>query len=601
MVENDESRHMQLNRRRFIELSGAAGAISLAGCADLVSNEGDGTDGGGGDGSGARHVSMTNKIPAELQWNNSNPSTRAEISRRAIFDRFVAYNIKTGEFEGYAISDWSHGGNTFELTVREDLTWENGDDVTAEDVATQLNLGLKTGASYAGYTESIEATDDTTVTFTFNSELGEQIPKYDILAARYLHQKASEFGKFLDQIEEDEEAGLQALTEFAYSEPIASGPWTIESKDQQQLLLKKRDDHPDAGNINFDEYVFKYYEDNNSVYQALKNDEIDSAFNLYAPPDVVESFPENFMQVQTPGAWGYGLVPNHDHQHMGDRAVRQAIQYVINRKQVVNNVSAASKSVPPYPVGIPSSKQEQWIGDHTDAFDDYGADTAATEKATEVLENAGYAQQDGNWVDSDGNVVEVPIVEPSGWNDWNDATKTIVDQLSSFGFAASSESRDYGTLTDTVWPNSDFAITTGGWLDGVPQGVYPYFSLHHQLVKNSRGFSYNYPAADTTRGGDRGDVTVPAMDGSGEQTINPSDRLDELAVASDEATINEITVELAWVTNQDLPMLPVMEKMGQSFIDAEGEWSMPDEGTDSLGIRYPNTWLPRTGDLEYKG
>lgn len=587
-----------VGRRRFLQFAGASGAVALAGCADLIQS--DNGDGGGGGKSG-RHVSNTNTVPKDIQWNTSNPSNRAQISNRALFDPFVRYNFATSEFTPYAISDWSYGGDTFEMTVRDGLTWSNGDDVTSADVATQLRIGMKTGATYADYTNAIETPDEKTVSLQFDSKINQKIVEFQILAEREVHQKESEFGKYLEKINENEDEGLKQLQEFAYQEPIASGPFEYDSADQQQLLLTLREAHPDSGKINFGEYVFKYHDGNQAIHQALKNNDIDSVFTVFTPTETVNSLPDNIKQVQTPSNWGYGLVPNHNHKHLGDRAVRKAIQFVINRKQVVGNVSPDSKQVPPYPMGISSGGQEQWLGDAIENFESYGPDSSQTKKAATVLKDAGYTKQNGAWTDSKGNTVKLPIIEPSGWTDWNTATQTIVDQLNSFGFKASADPRKYGTLSSTVWPNGDFALATGGWLDGAPQGAYPYFSLHHQLVKNFRGFTYNYAAADKTRGGKRADVTVPAQTGSGTTTVNPAKRLNELAAGADEATTKKITTDLAWVTNQDLPMIPVMEKVEQTFLTDGNEWKIPAPDADVAQVRFANTWLPRMGEIEYTG
>lgn len=597
MAKRTNSHGETIDRRRFLQFAGASGAVALAGCADLVQpGNGDGNGGTGG-----RHVSNTNTIPKDIQWNTSNPSNRAQISNRLLFDPFVRYNFAKSEFTPHAISDWNHGGKTFELTVRDGLKWSNGDPVTSADVATQLRIGMKTGETYADYTEAIETPDEKTVKIQFASKINQKIAEFQILSERDLHQKESKFGKFLDEIEKDEDAGLKKLQEFSYQEPIASGPFEYKRADQQQLVLTLRDDHPDAKNINFDEYVFKYHDGNQSTHQALKNGAIDSVFTVYTPTETVKSFPEEVKQVQTPSNWGYGLVPNHDHRHLGDRAVRQAIQYVINRKQIVNNVSPDSKQVPEYPMGIASESQKEWLSDAIGDFESYGADSSQTDKAAQVLKDAGYTKQEGTWTDSDGKTVELPILEPSGWTDWNTATQSIVDQLNSFGFKARSEDRDFGTLSGNIWPNGDFALSAGGWLAGAPQGAYPYFSLHHQLIKNFRGFTYNYAAADKTRGGKRADVTVPARSGSGSTTINPAKRLSELAAGADEATIKKITTELAWVTNQDLPMIPVMEKVEQTFLTDGDEWKIPKPDADVAQVRWANTWLPRVGKMEYTG
>jgi peptide/nickel transport system substrate-binding protein len=322
---------------------------------------------------------------------------------------------------------------------------------------------------------------------------------------------------------------------------------------------------------------------------------------MYIPQRIVEQLPDKVRQVKLPSVWGYGVVPNHDHKHAGDRAVRQAIQYVINRKQTARNVSKASKTPAPIPTGIAPDNVDNWLGDAKNDFETYGVDSTQTNKATKVLNDAGYKKSGGTWKDPEGENVSVPITVPSGWSDWTTATETIVDQLNDFGFDSTSNGAQFGTIQGNLWPNGDFAFISGGWLAGAPRGTYPYFSLYHQMIYNERGFNYNYPAADKSRGGSNADTTVPSRTGSGSMTVNSKKRLGEIAQSTDESEIEEITIEQAWVANQDLPIIPVLEKVTQSFLTGGDKWALPEQGADIQQVTAPGPWLAQKGELQYNG
>ncbi|WP_050050780.1 hypothetical protein [Halostagnicola sp. A56] len=83
-------------------------------------------------------------------------------------------------------------------------------------------------------------------------------------------------------------------------------------------------------------------------------------------------------------------------------------------------------------------------------------------------------------------------------------------------------------------------------------------------------------------------------------TVNPSDRLSVLSETADEELIQEIINEQAWVTNVDLPMIPVMEKQEQTFL-ATDQWSVPEQGAEISQVRWANAWLIRQGELQYNG
>ncbi|WP_229380271.1 ABC transporter substrate-binding protein [Haloterrigena salifodinae] len=587
MTNNNRGCASHIDRRAFLQVAGASSAVALAGCT-----------GGNGTGDGT-HVSYTNQVPTKIQYNPLNPTSYSQYSHYLLFDRFANFNFAKGEFIPYLIQDWEFGDGSFEMTVRDGVTWEDGDDVTAGDVATQLRLARLTGGTIDQFTDSVEVADDRTVVLELAGEVNPRIVEFNALGQRFMTLKESEFGEYVEMFEDDAEKAQSEIQSHAYKDVIANGPFTVSERGNQQILLEKRDDHPDSDNINFDRVAFRYLDGNTAVHQAIGADELDSVM-VFAPPNVVNNFPDHIRMETIPGKVGYGLIPQHNHEHTGDRAVRQAIAHVLDRETIVKNVGETLKQAPPLPVGIPSDDQKRWLGDAYDSFEDYGVNERQTDDAEQILLDAGYSKDGDTWVDGSGNVVELPITVPSGWTDWVTATQTIVDQLNDFGFESQVDSRNFSALNGTVWPNGDFVLSAGGWLPGGGRASFPYFSLHHQLLEHYRGFTYNYTPANENRGGSNGDVTIPSRTGSGTMTVNPSDRLEELSETSDEATTREISIEQAWVTNVDLPVIPVMEKQEQAFL-ATDEWSVPEQGSDVSQVRWPHLWLIRQGELQYDG
>ncbi|WP_225333582.1 ABC transporter substrate-binding protein [Halomicrobium urmianum] len=620
MAKDSSSYGDVLSRRRFVELTGVSGVAALAGCGgdedggdssdgsdgSSGSDGSDGSDGeGGGDGGSAEvydatYRNITNQVPTNVQFNLQNPNSVSSITHYNLFDAFAKFNYAEGELVPYAITDWEYAGDTFEMTIREGLTWENGDPVTSEDIAVQLRLNQLTNESMWGYTESIDTPDERTVVLNIPESVNPTIVEFDVLEQSFVHQKADIFGEHLEAYESgDEDEATRQFQDFAYQDVVASGPWTLDSAGQQQFQLSRREDHPDAENINFSNYVFQYIDGNQQTHQALINLDIDAAYSMFTPPEVVEQIPDVIEHVTMAAKWGFGLAPNHAHEHAGDRAVRQAISYVINRQAIVDNVGDTLKTAPAVSVGIPTDDQERWLGDAMDEFESYGVDESMHDEAAAVLEEAGYEQDGNTWVDENGNAVELPVTVPTGWTDWVTAAETAVDQLSEFGFQARTDSRSFDSILGSVWPNGDFVLAAGSWLPGGGQAAFAYFSLYHQLVENVDGLTINYPPANSTQGGENADVTVPDMDGN-EMTVNPSDRLEELSQTTDEELIQEIVTEQAWVTNVELPIIPVIEKLEQSFLGGEN-WDVPDADAPVAQARWPSVWLPRHGELSYAG
>lgn len=57
--------------------------------------------------------------------------------------------------------------------------------------------------------------------------------------------------------------------------------------------------------------------------------------------------------------------------------------------------------------------------------------------------------------------------------------------------------------------------------------------------------------------------------------------------------------ELAYVTNQTLPVLPLQEKLAQSFQTTD-DWNVPKKGSNKYQLYWPTEWLPRMGEWTKK-
>lgn len=57
--------------------------------------------------------------------------------------------------------------------------------------------------------------------------------------------------------------------------------------------------------------------------------------------------------------------------------------------------------------------------------------------------------------------------------------------------------------------------------------------------------------------------------------------------------------ELAYVTNQTLPVLPLQEKLAQSFQSTD-DWNVPAKDSSKTQLYWPTEWLPRSGDWTAK-
>ena len=616
MASDDSDYSDVLSRRRFVELTGVSGAAALAGCgggggedtpgdggSDGDGGDGDGGDGGsdggdgdGGDGDGGdggdggmdvKDVTLVgatnNGVPSDLHFNMHATQNVAAYAVLDVFDQFMKYDAANGEFVPYAISDYSVDGTTVTLTIRDDLVWQDGDDVTAEDIVTQFEMLNLVNNPVADFVESTEADGEKTVVLNLADETNQTILLHQLAQLR-VNSKSEIFGEF------DNAEDLQGFTWHGEDQDvIGSGPWQFDSKDNQQLTLTRFGDHPDASGINYSEYQYLQRQGNEQGHQGLLGGELDVHISLFTPPPVVDNFPDHVVEANPPAKWGYGICFNHDDPDFGQREVRQAVAHVVNRQAVVDNAGPRTKVATSAPCGITPKDIDRWVGDSMDSFESYGVDASQNEKAAELMREAGYEGEVGGSWSKDGETLSVDFISPAGWTDWTTATESIVDQLNAFGIDAS-----VNTLPGSDWTNAfvegNFQLGARPWTPGQPRSAFPYFPLRHQLLATAFNGGHNYPADE--------EFTMEGGPG-GEFTFNPKETVQSVATTTDEAEVQEKITQLAYHNNQELPFLSVVGKLEQSWLTSD-DWNVPEEGSDVLQVRWPANWLPRQGKLQAK-
>ncbi len=583
----DDTKYSDLvNRRRFIELAGVSGAAALAGC----DGGGSGQNGSGtGDSDGVvdkTHASALQADPTNRTLNNYHTQLASEPARRLVFDRYVAYSFETNEFIMDALEEWEFEEDQATLTFRDDLSWSNGDQVTTEDIDVQFQLLEKTGSQLTSFVDSTEVVDDLTYQLTLTGPTNPQMVKF-ALSNTWVDTPASEFEQFVDR----DASELQTwVWEENSDNVLTSGPFKYEDRNQQNWNFSRNEEYRLSENINFSEWTFDAYSEASVPQQDFSagGKRFDSAWSMFAAPETVDSFQDYVVEIRSILAkWGYGMVFNHDDEIFGDRAVRQAIAYIVNREQMVENSGPRTKFAASVPCGIAPKDIDTWLGDTKSNFETYGVGESQTEKATQVLEDAGYTKNNGTWENSDGTKVQAEYLTPGGWSDFTTNTNTVVDQMNSFGFDISVATRPTSDWQGAI-SESNFKIATFYWLPGQARSTFPYFPLEHQLRFTAMNGGHNYPFDS--------EQTIPAMDGSGETTVTPIETVEQIAEQPTNDDARPLVQEAAWHNNVDLPFLSLVSKFEQSWLTND-EWDVVEEGDPDRAVKWPPFWLPRRGKL----
>jgi len=233
MADESNSYRDVLSRRRFVELTGVSGAAALAGC-DGASDGGSdgGTDGEGednttddgssGDGESSQmypDFALTNWVgddnPNNLHFNIFNTNGLVPFAQFLTYEPTAKWDYANGEYQMWAFEDWELvDENTFEVSVNTDITWHDGDSLTAQDVKTRLRLGQVIGEELWDFTESIDVPDESTLRLNMPDGGNPQLIKI-FLEDLPLATTHSEFEQYLDATGEDyDEATREELLDL---------------------------------------------------------------------------------------------------------------------------------------------------------------------------------------------------------------------------------------------------------------------------------------------------------------------------------------------------------------------------------------------------
>ncbi|WP_425499623.1 ABC transporter substrate-binding protein [Halogeometricum luteum] len=584
----------------MLAVAGTSGVAALAGC----SGGGDGGGGGGGSEGGSNgggtgedntpgtssegqiyDVTFRNAYdgnPVDLHFNSFASQNYSWPAGRMVFAPFLKYSFNEDEFLYGALSDLQIEEQEVTMTFREDLMWDNGDDWTTEDLEVQLQLAEKTGSSLFGYVDDYEMVDERTGKLHLSGPTNPRIIRFE-LTNFFADTKKEVHEQWLDQ-------EASALLQWAWEDPVSSAMFSLVNKDRQAFEFEPNPEFYKSDNVNFGTYLIENTGGGSAQHQALMSGtEVDAATSAFTPPEIAEQYPDHVVEVNIPAKWGYGIVFNHQDPDFGNRKVRQAIAHVINRKDIVDNAGPRTKFTAPIPCGIAPKDQEYWLGDWYGDFETYGEESSNTEKATQLMEEAGYSKQNGVWA-KDGRTLAGEYYSPAGWSDWTTMTQTVTSQLNEFGFDLSVSTRPTNDWF-SQYSGGNFKMGSFYWLPGGSRSAFPYFPLYYQLWASDIGGGHGYrEKADTEQ-------TIPAR-GGGEMTINPLEVTRQIARQPSDEEARQYVQQSAWHSHIELPFLGLVSKFEQSWTTND-EWTEPASDSVNRRVKWPQFWWVHEGDLQY--
>jgi ABC-type transport system substrate-binding protein len=396
------------------------------------------------------------------------------------------------------------------------------------------------------------------------------------------------------------------------------GAWTLEEiRGDAEVVLTKNEHHRHADEINFENVVFRYREDERANWAALNTRNLD-VWDGDIPDNVVESFGPHIDRRMVPTQGGISYHVDHDAELFSTPHRRRGFYYAIDKAEVAAVESEARFD----PITTPGA--DVWDADDhldedlLDAFRTYDHDP---ERATELWEDAGFTKEDGQWFLPSGDRAE--LVVPT---DETSPSKEIalVSQLNDFGIAAELRTFDSAVYEDRLTAgefdiyNSVEGRSVGYGLYGIAR-AWPYQVAQWVWVaKMSHMFPEAQVQATDYRGeeGDYGIIAETTPEAFSEYTIEApavgewdgslreweAPRMGwEVFQPVGEDMNSEYVPQLAWLTNWWLPSIPIANEYNQILLQAD-HWQWPAEDApewEPVGVSRvtPNHMLARGDTL----
>ena len=373
----------------------------------------------------------------------------------SIFETLVTVD-ENGNIEPCLAKSWSiaEDGLSIAFTLREGAMFSDGDACNAEAVAASFTRLVSPSSARSqdySFISSIEAVDENTVRFAFNS--------LDVTA---LAKFAYPWSAVVDT-EHDESLRTN---------PVGSGPYMLSSWIPQQSLLLERNPYY-QGPCSIDQVEFVMMSDMTSQVTALKNGQIDI---ILITGDLVGQFEGNdSYTINALPTNGLQLMAmNNKSEGLDDIRVRQAINYAVDKDALIEAVwwGYGEKIGSHFPVVL---------SEYEDLNGKYPYDP---EMARKLLEEAGYGEGE----------LKLRMYLPRNYQEYVNAGQIIASMLENVGIDVEIEIVEWATWLSDVYNGRNYDLTVVGHTGRLD--AYSLLSRYRSTAAENY-FNYDNPEFDS--------------------------------------------------------------------------------------------------------
>lgn len=307
--------------------------VALAGCGGINTED---TGSLAGDAGGSLRFGYS--VPPSRFDPHRGSSSFDNASLFPVYDRLVHLTPEAELVPGLA-TDWSYAadGLSLDLTIREGVTFHDGEPLDAEAVAANVERALtvegSTVAAELGAVEAVEVVDDATVRLVLSTPDG-SLPGVLSDRAGMMVSPAAFDDPQLDQ------------------RPVGAGPYELTSYSPgDRAVFRRFADHWDPEAAGADSLVMVFQPDPTTRMSALRAGELDAA--LIDAIQVAEAETYDLGLESGPTLAFYHLQLNRSRPELEDVRVRRALNHAVDRDALVEGLlfGNGTATVQPFPEG----------------------------------------------------------------------------------------------------------------------------------------------------------------------------------------------------------------------------------------------------------
>lgn len=331
-------------------------------------------------------IYATNSPPEQYPNFMSHTGPEAVFLHKLNYDPLVQMDVDGEPIPEGAAEEWEVvDDTTIDVTLREGMTWHDGEPVTPEDVMFTWDYATEHGIPYLASDiepyESSELTDDRTVRFNLKNPFGGFIP-VSLYRVPILPKHV------WDGITEEE--GLENPGQWEDPDMTGSGPFQFVTYEPgNRIVFEKHDDHYHADKFDFDTIVYNIYGTNSTAVGDVIDGAATFTQGLGSTDWTRADEADSAEAIENSSIAANAIFFNTNNEPFNDVLVRRAIAYAINKTELVATVHQGYAKPAKSPV---SPANEQY---HNPDIEGYEYNL---EQARDVLVESGFRYEDGTLV-----------------------------------------------------------------------------------------------------------------------------------------------------------------------------------------------------------